>query len=568
MSLSDYELLSELGRGGMGVVHRARHRATGALRAVKVSTTACDPEQLERFRREAETLARAGGDGVVPVHEAGLEQGRLSIVMGLMARGSLRDRLRARGRLDWKEAAALTALLARALERCHRVGLIHRDLKPENVLFDDDDRPRLADFGAARDLEAESLTETGTVLGTPVYMAPEQLNGEKVDARADVYALGSILHELVTGAPPCPGTSVLELLREKRAARFPSIRTADPSAPPALDALIARALAPARDARIASAADLALELEALLAGRPGRQRSFVRAALVLGGVLGAAAGFVALRSPLASLAEAPRGAPPAPLPPPVAHEAKKDWYDELRARATRESPPWFGDLSPEQRPVGLPPGIFFLDTKGEYWNEADGSVLVFRAGSDPCFLGKRQVEVRQFARYACVAADRAPTEGGGHVHVPRVAPSLLADDPLAEDADWLHPRGKGFEAGPREPVTQVTWFDAREYCIWAGGSLPTRERIRPADDAVYRWREEGILEVGPIEKPAHLERARETISTMMEWLGDVAPGAPERRLKFCPTFRLRGEYGGADLSESWGARDRRDDMGFRLCRDP
>src|SRR5205085_6420774 len=120
-----------------------------------------------------------------------------------------------RGRFEWREAVALAAAIGRALERCHRGGFVHRDLKPDNVLFDDEDRPRIADFGVAHDASAASLTETGTVLGTPAYMAPEQLRGERAGVPADVYALGEILHALLAGERPFLGATAFKLLEQK-----------------------------------------------------------------------------------------------------------------------------------------------------------------------------------------------------------------------------------------------------------------------------------------------------------------------------------------------------------------
>src|SRR5206468_2405535 len=133
------------------------------------------------------------------------------IAMDLCPGGSLEALLRARTRLEWAEAAALVARLARGLERCHEAGLIHRDLKPANVLFDERGEPRVADWGLARDLGRSKLTVTGTAMGTAAYMAPEQIEGLDVDRRADVYALGTILHELVAGERPFSGDSLFEV---------------------------------------------------------------------------------------------------------------------------------------------------------------------------------------------------------------------------------------------------------------------------------------------------------------------------------------------------------------------
>src|SRR5579883_2580350 len=261
-----YELISELGRGGMGVVYRARHVGTGTERALKVML-AQDPALEARFRREAQSLARVAGEGIVPIHEAGSERGRFYFVMGLMPGGSLDGRLKERGRLEWREAVTLVAQVARALAKCHANGIVHRDLKPGNVLFDEEGRPRLSDFGCVRDLDARSLTETGIVIGTPAYMPPEQLDGAKVDARADVYSLGVVLYQLVSGAVPHAGRSPVELLAKKLREKPRSLGSF--GAPAAVEAVVLRALAVELPKRYANASELAAALEKL-DGAPAR----------------------------------------------------------------------------------------------------------------------------------------------------------------------------------------------------------------------------------------------------------------------------------------------------------
>ncbi len=257
--LGDYLIEAEIGRGGMGRVYKARHATTGAVRALKVIAGAAGPEAVARFQREAEALARAGARIAVPIHETGQAPGCTFYTMDLMPGGSLKARLEGRGKLPWREAAEIVRDLARATARCHDLGLVHRDLKPANVLFDEEGAPRLADFGCVRDLEASTLTETGVSLGTPEYMAPEQLDGGRGEARSDVYALGAILYELATGTLPHAGRTWRELLLAKRRAP-PGPVAAALGAPEELDAILARALAPELKSRTGSASQLAREL--------------------------------------------------------------------------------------------------------------------------------------------------------------------------------------------------------------------------------------------------------------------------------------------------------------------
>ncbi len=295
MRLGAYEVEGELGRGAMGRVLRARHLPTGAVRALKVLDGPLDAEGVLRFRREAEALARVGGRGVVTVHEAAHEGATFFYAMDLMSGGSLGARLRSMGRLPWREAVAIVADLARTLARCHEARLVHRDLKPDNVLFDEAGAPLIADFGCARDLGARSLTETGAVLGTPAYMPPEQLMGEKVGPAADVFALGSILHELLTGERPHGGRTLIDL-HETASRRRSFTAGAASGAPASVDALLARALEP-DPARRPAASVFARDLDALLSGTVSRpRRGLVPAVIVAGAALTLVVGVAALSS--------------------------------------------------------------------------------------------------------------------------------------------------------------------------------------------------------------------------------------------------------------------------------
>jgi tetratricopeptide (TPR) repeat protein len=311
MKLGPYELQAEIGRGAMGRVCRAVHGPTGAVRAVKVLHGIGDLEALERFRREAQALARLDGRGVVQIHETGVEGRTPWFAMDLVPGGSLRSLLKERGgSLPWSEAARLAARVARTLALCHAQGLVHRDLKPENVLLGDDGEPRLADFGLARD-QGSSLTETGTVLGTPAYMAPEQLEGRPVDGKADVYALGALLYEMLTGRLASPGRNALEILRAASSGRREPASELVRS-PRALDQVLARALAPAAKDR-PRAAELADMLEKLPVEKAGGARLASLAAVAVA-VLALVLALGHKRPPV----EPPPSAPVRPVPPPVA----------------------------------------------------------------------------------------------------------------------------------------------------------------------------------------------------------------------------------------------------------
>lgn len=263
-----------LGKGGMATVYRARDPLVGRDVALKlVDPLALGAEGLIRFRREAELAARVDGlGGVVRVHARGEHHGAPYLVLELVQGRDL-SAILGEGPIEPKRLARMVERLARTLDRCHRAGVIHRDLKPSNVLVrDDDDEPLVADFGLARDLAAERLTQTGVLLGTPGYMAPEQAldAARAIGPKVDVYALGAILYHGLAGRAPFgvgPGAMVRSLQED------PPPPSQDRAVDPSLEAICLRALT--RDPEVRPAAgELAEELAGWLRGdrvRPGRK---------------------------------------------------------------------------------------------------------------------------------------------------------------------------------------------------------------------------------------------------------------------------------------------------------
>jgi serine/threonine protein kinase len=210
-----YEILQELGRGGMGVVYMARQRSLNRLVALKMilSGAHAGSTELTRFRREAEAVARLQHPNFVHIYDIGEHNGTPFFSLEFVDGGSLAHKVAA-GPVPFRDAAQMVELLARAMHRAHQQGIVHRDLKPANVLLNKDGSPKIADFGLAKKLDDEaSPTVTGAVLGTPSYMSPEQARGIKqIGPGADIYSLGVILYELLTGRPPFKGESTFDTM--------------------------------------------------------------------------------------------------------------------------------------------------------------------------------------------------------------------------------------------------------------------------------------------------------------------------------------------------------------------
>ena len=224
----DYELLEVIGRGGQGVVYRARQKSlsrTVALKVIGLGHWATDAH-LKRFRREAEAAASLDHSGIVPIYEVGERDGSCYFSMKLVEGGQLDAVLKSASRTDSsrgerepmpiRQAVTLIAKVARTVHYAHEHGILHRDIKPGNILLDQKGEPHLTDFGLARLIETEStVTRTQEVLGTPSYMAPEQAvgNNEAVSSVTDVYGLGAVLYHLLTGQPPFAGGTTYETIK-------------------------------------------------------------------------------------------------------------------------------------------------------------------------------------------------------------------------------------------------------------------------------------------------------------------------------------------------------------------
>src|SRR5207302_261602 len=240
-----YEVDREIGRGGMGVVYLARDLRLDRLVAIKTlpAQLADDVAVRERFLREARTAARLSHPNIVPIHRADEIAGQVFFVMGFVDGDSLAAKLKA-GPLSPKDAVPILRDVASALAYAHRHGVVHRDVKTENILLESTTgRAMVTDFGIARLAEAAPLTATGQVLGTVYYLSPEQVSGDDVDARSDIYALGVVGYAMLAGKFPFDGTLASAVLVAHVTKQPPPLRPAAPDVPASLASIIDRCLA-------------------------------------------------------------------------------------------------------------------------------------------------------------------------------------------------------------------------------------------------------------------------------------------------------------------------------------
>ena len=277
--LGPYEVLAPIGAGGMGEIHRARDVRLGREVAVKVlpQGLASDPERLARFEREVRAVATLSHPNILAIHDFGSEAGTAYAVTELLAGETLRDRLR-EGAIPVGKAISFAVQIANGLAAAHDKGIVHRDLKPENLMILPDDRVKILDFGLAKQTGEPAGagtmtfgTEAGVVLGTVGYMSPEQVRGLPVDARSDIFSLGTVLYEMLSGRRAFRGESPADtmsaILREEPADLADMAR----GIPGGLERLLARCLEKRPEARFHSAHDLAIALEAISTATRGER---------------------------------------------------------------------------------------------------------------------------------------------------------------------------------------------------------------------------------------------------------------------------------------------------------
>src|SRR4051794_28662958 len=271
-TFADHIIRGVAGRGGMGVVYRAVHLALKRQVALKVigAEYSGQPEFRERFQRECETAASIQHPHVVPIYHAGEENGLLYVTMRFIE-GSDLYRLLQRGRLEPARAAKLIGQVAEGLDAAHRRGIVHRDVKPANILVDADGSALLTDFGLTKHASDRALTKDGTFVGTLDYAAPEQFRGDPVDARTDVYALGCVLYQALSGRVPYPRETDAAKMYAHMESPPPSVTILVEEVPDTLSTVVQRAMAKDPADRFQSAGELAAALRDA-SSRPGSWR--------------------------------------------------------------------------------------------------------------------------------------------------------------------------------------------------------------------------------------------------------------------------------------------------------
>ena len=504
--LGRYEIFSELGIGGMGKVYHARDPRFKRDVAVKVLPREFmhDPQFGARFEREATTIAALEHPSILPVYDYGDQDGQPFLVMRYLPGGSLADKLKA-GPLDLSDAAEVLQRIGAALDYAHSKGVIHRDLKPGNILFDEAGRAFLTDFGIARITEASaSLTGTSVVIGTPAYMSPEQVHGDKeLDGRTDIYALGATLFEMLTGKQPYYAETPTKVMMKHVLDPVPNVLDLKPDLAQGCQTIIARAMAKERDDRYATATDLAKDVRRLAGEEVTEQRAQSGAPIERNATLGE----TYIESP-APVAETLHGPPPPEVEPiPIASEGPSErrsmprWSlimggllvagiiitigayaigslgkdpegdaPTLTAKEptsslpteSREEPTTI--LEPTVIPTENIPGEIFLDSyevpmvlvpAGPFeMGSESGSLDESPAHSvslDAFYIDQNEVTNARYAQ--CVADFVCP--------------------PPTSSISYTRQRYYGNAEFKEYPVVNVTWENAVTYCEWRGARLPT-----------------------------------------------------------------------------------------------
>lgn len=474
-----FTILSLLGEGGMGEVYLASDQKTSQQVAIKILARqlSTNPESLERFRREAETLRQLDHPNIVKFIDAFSHEGQYVIVMEYVPGGSLHELIK-KGPLPIERAHRIALELCDALIRSHHLNIIHRDLKPENVLLNADGKPKLADFGVARLEEGTRMTRTGTQVGTPYYMAPEAWGGKPLDAQADIWSLGIMLFEMLAGRVPFNGDTPLAVMSQVSTAELPNLRKLRSDTPSGLVNIIKRMLARDKKRRYGTMREVAVDLEReqqKKTAKPASNETSVRrisignrktSAVLIGGVviLAIAGGFPYISEILAEGQEG-RNTPTA---------YSTSTIERSENTPTREETP-----TAESEP-----------TTSRMTSDKDGMVIVLVPGGEFTMGSDDGTEIDNPIHTVLLDAfwmDQTEVTNGKYA-------MCVSDGECSPPSDTKSPTRSSYFGNAEFddfPVVNVDWYMASAYCEWAGRRLPTEaeweKSARGTDERLYPW---------------------------------------------------------------------------------
>ena len=541
-----YEVLRRIGGGGMAQVFLVRHKLHGGLFAVKVLADhlAQDPRIVARFEQEARTAASLSGHpNIVPIFDIGEGNGIYYLVMQYIAGEDLANYLRREGRLSPANAANVVAQTAEGLVWAESKRVVHRDLKPGNILLDVNGRMMLLDFGISKITDiADGLTRPGESLGTPYYMSPEQIRGEGCDTRSDLYSLGVVFFELLTGARPFENESCSAIQIAHLSVPPPSVMTIDHLLPAACDQIIQKLMQKDREHRYQSPKDLLTELFALGAtSGPSLLQPHIDPALA---AEMAQPSTTSLKpSDPAAAITAAKAAPRMPIsigaPPAVSPQA-------TTAPVAAASPVASASIEPPPGPKTsevLHPAKASASRPGRKLTILTVGIAVLLAITTGLFLisaGKpNSVLADSHGRMMLVPA--GPFVFGDESLEspnPKQTPTLdnfYVDETEVSNAEYKRfcdatghapPASDDFAASPTHPVANVSLDDAKAYASWAGKRLPTEEEwekaARGTDGRIFPWGSQPWIEGVPIElQPVDSLQSRKSPFGALNMAGNV-----------------------------------------------
>ncbi len=531
-----YEILGFIAKGGMGEVYRARHRMMGTDVALKLvdSTLMTEPAMAQRFVREVQPIVRLRHPHIVEVFNVGDFDGQYFMAMEYLDLGSLADEIRAlrerRQKMPIARAVEITRQIALALDYAHRLGFTHRDVKPANIMKRREGHYVLTDFGLVLDEAASRLTHTGWGMGTPAYIPPEQWDG-KAEPRSDIYALGTVLYEMLAGEAPFRATAPSALMIKHMTEPPPRVLAARPDAPPYLQGVLDTALAKKPTDRYATGAQFvnALDRETSLTapvqptaipwggnmptnppeggrrpstGSPSRRRLLA----IGGGVLGLGAVGLVMNGVLnpPSPALAPTARPPAT---PTNVPTQLPFPTAAPPATNTPVPSAVRRVSANLVAITLTPGVeieFVRILAGEFLMGSDkvkdpgayddDELPQHKLTLPEYWMGKGQVLVAQFAAFVKAAGYKTQAENDGKSYVYNGTTWVEVNG-----ANWAHPGGPttNVKAKQRNPVNHMSWDDSAAFASWAAKAAAVEialaneaeweKAARGTDGRIYPW---------------------------------------------------------------------------------